>query len=108
MSDRSPTILILGAEVPSRGREADTLGSNPVPVETLRANLKALVESLNDLFVTTGGRVGALRICHVDVAVAIGADGSMGLVGTGAGAGTEATLKLRLKKIAPADPALKW
>ncbi len=98
MSDQGPTILIFGAETGSRGGEAGTLGSNRVPVETIKANLKTVMDSVSDLVLATRGAPGVLRVCHVDVGVASALDGSVGLVGTGTGASTEATLKLRLKR----------
>ncbi len=100
MSGQTPTLLIFGAEVGSRGGEVGTLESNRIPVETIKANLKTVMESVSDLVLGTGGGVGDLRVCHVDVGVAIAIDGSVGLVGTGASASTEATLKVRLKKVA--------
>jgi hypothetical protein len=97
MSGQSPTILIFGGEVGSRAGSENALGSNRVPVETIKANLKTVMQSVNSLVHATQGGIGDLVVSHVDVGVAISIDGSVGLVGTGTSTSAEATLRVRLR-----------
>lgn len=102
-------ILIFGAEAaPRYGPEpvsrlgsrygpADALGSNRVPVDATAANLKVVMEQVSNLISAAKDAVGELRIAHVDVAVVIAADGSVGLLGTAVSAGAQATLTVRLQ-----------
>jgi hypothetical protein len=97
MSGQSPTILIFGAETGSERGEEATPRSDRVPVETIIANLKTVMESVSDLVHATQKGLGDLHVSHVDVGVAISSDGSVGLVGTGGGASADTTLKVRLQ-----------
>ena len=102
MSGQSPTILIFGAEIgPQRGDDSATPGSDRVPLETIKANLKTVMESVSDLVNATQKAVGDLHVAYVDVGVAISADGSVGLLGTGGSAGAETTFKVRLQSRKP-------
>ena len=97
MSSQSPPVLVFGTKFgPETGPEG-TLESNQVPVQTIQANLKTLMESVKILVHETQRAVGDLAVSHVDVGIAISIDGSVGLVGTGVNANTEATLKVRLR-----------
>ena len=100
MSGRSQTILIFGDAGPQSGKAA-AAPSNPVSVETIKANLRTAMESVGDLVQAAREAVGDLHVCHVDVEVAIASDGSVGLVGSGANAGAKATLTVRVKKVIP-------
>jgi hypothetical protein len=97
MSGQSPTILIFGGEVGSRAESQNAPGSNRVPVETIKANLKTVMENVKSLVHVTQGGMGDLVVSHVDVGVAISIDGSVGLIGTGANTSPEATLRVRLR-----------
>jgi hypothetical protein len=81
----------------SRFGPADTAGSSRVPIEATEASLKAVMEQVSSLVLAAKDAVGELRIAHVDVALAIAADGSVGLLGTTVGAGAKATLTVRLQ-----------
>ena len=100
MSGRSQTILIFG-DAAAQSREVRAAESNRVPVETIKANLKTAMESVGELVQAAREAVGDLHVCHVDVEVAIAADGSVGLLGAGANAGARATLTFRVKKVIP-------
>jgi hypothetical protein len=98
MSGQSPTILIFGAGIdPERAQDSAILGSDRVPVETIKANLKTVMESVSELVHATQKAVGDLDVAQVEVGVAISPDGSVGLLGTGGSAGAETTLKVRLQ-----------
>src|SRR5271170_8041429 len=81
----------------SRFGSADVVGSSRVPVEATAANLKAVMEQVSNLILAAKDAVGELRIAHVDVALVIAADGSVGLLGTAVSAGANATLTVRLQ-----------
>jgi len=100
MSGRSQTILIFGDAAAQSG-EVRAAESNRVPVETIKANLKTAMESVGELVQAAREAVGDLHVYHVDVEVAIAADGSVGLLGAGANAGARATLTFRVKKVIP-------
>lgn len=101
MSGRSATILIFGNEPESQRGSVGSFGSNRVPTETIGENLKTVLEGVNQMFQATRGNAGDLRVSHVDVRVAIAADGSVGLLGPGTDAGTDATFTVRLTKTIP-------
>jgi hypothetical protein len=102
-------ILIFGAEATSssgpgpiaklgsRYGRADCLGSSRVPVEATATNLKAVMEQVAELILAARNAVGEMRIAHVDVGLVIASDGSVGLIGTAANTGAEATLTIRLQ-----------
>jgi hypothetical protein len=100
MSGRSQTILIFGEREMQAG-DARAAESNRAPIETVKANLKTAMESVGELVKATREAVGDLHVCHVDVELAIGSDGSVGLLGAGASAGARATLTVRVKKVIP-------
>ena len=81
----------------SRFGSADTVGSSRVPIEATAASLKLVMEQVSDLMLAAKDAVGELRIAHVDVALVIATDGSVGLLGTAVGAGAKATLTVRLQ-----------
>jgi hypothetical protein len=101
-------ILIFGAEVAPRSGSVGTLGSrigptdalgfgsSRVPAEATAANLKAVMEQVSNLVWAAKDAVGELGIVHVDVGLAIAADGSVGLLGTGASTSAKGTLTVRL------------
>ena len=97
MSGQRPTILIFGAELGPEGGEEAIPRPGRVPVETIKANLKTVMESVSDLVRASQKGLGDLHISHVDVGVAISSDGSVGLVGTGGSASADTTLKVRLQ-----------
>src|SRR2546429_298454 len=97
MSGNSSTILIFGAEIGSEKGRQPIAGVDRVPVETIKANLKTVIESVSDLVRATQKAIGDIEVPHVDVGVGISADGSVGLLGTGGSAGAETTLKVRLQ-----------
>ena len=97
MFRQSPTILVFGTEIgPERGEETGPR-SDRVSVENIKANLKTVMESVNDLVHATPEGLRDLHVSHVDVGVAISPDGSVGLVGTGGSSSADATLKVRLQ-----------
>jgi len=81
----------------SRFGPTDAVGSSRVPVEATAASLKAVMEQVSNLILGAKDAVGEFRIAHVDVALVIAADGSVGLLGTAVGAGAKATLTVRLQ-----------
>jgi hypothetical protein len=106
MSNRN--LLIFGAEAaPSHGPVSiEKLGSrywgestrtSRVSVEATAASLNAVIEQVSKLILAAKDAAGELRIAHVDVALVIAADGSVGLLGTDVGAGAKATLTVRLQ-----------
>jgi NTP-dependent ternary system trypsin peptidase co-occuring protein len=97
MSGNGSTILILGAEAEPEEARPSIPGVDRVPVETIRANLKTVMESVSDLVHATQKAVGDIEVAHVDVNIGISTDGSVGLLGTGGSAGAETTLKVRLQ-----------
>ena len=99
MSDQSSSILIFGAEAVPRSSPVGTPGgSSRVPVEATAASLKAVMEQVRNLIWAAKDAPGELRIAHVDVSLAIAADGSVGLLGTAGGStGAKGTLTVRLQ-----------
>jgi len=55
------------------------------------------MEQVAELIVAARNAVGEMRIAHVDVGLVIASDGSVGLIGTAASTGSEATLTIRLQ-----------
>jgi hypothetical protein len=85
-----------GVDSGSRFGPADTVGSSRVPIEATVASLKLVMEQVSKLVLAAKDAVGELRIAHVDVALVIATDGSVGLLGTAVDAGAKATLTVRL------------
>jgi len=102
-------ILIFGAEPTPRSGSVSTLGSrigptdtlglacSRVPVEAAAANLKAVMEQVSNRVRAAKDAAGGLGIVHVDVSLAIAADGSVGLLGTAASTSAKGTLTIRLQ-----------
>jgi len=97
MLGQNPTILIFGARIGPDGANDVIPRSDRASVETIKANLGKVMESVSDLIHATQKNLGDVQVAHVDVGVAISPDGSVGLVGTGSGTGVGATLKMRLQ-----------
>jgi hypothetical protein len=81
----------------SRYAPAEGLRSSRVSVETTAANLKAVMEQVTTLISAAKDAVGELHIAHVDICLAIAADGSVGLIGTDVDARAGGTLTVRLQ-----------
>ena len=107
MSNHKPDLLIFGAQAAFRPRMpvgmaganrtfVDDVGVVPtqVSVETVAANLRTVVEQVGELI--QADQQSALGVTHVDVNLAIGADGSVGLLGTAVGTSAKAMLTIRL------------
>lgn len=111
MSNDKPGMLIFGAAPAPRSRSlpfamagssraiVDDVGLGPsrVSVETVAANLKAVIEQMGNLIRTAQQPAGDLGVAHVDVNLAIAADGSVGLLGTADSTNTRSTLTVRLQ-----------
>ena len=97
MNARDATILILGAQSARQRPSENTFGPNRVEVETIKANLQEVMQSVSALVHATQAAASNLNVAHVDVQLAIAADGSVGLIGAGANAAPDATLKVRLQ-----------
>jgi hypothetical protein len=111
MPNEKPSILIYGAMPAPRSRSLPFamagssraivddagLGSSRVSVETVAANLKAVIEQVGNLIWAAQQPAGELRVAHVTVNLAIGADGSVGLLGTAASTNATGTLTVRLQ-----------
>jgi hypothetical protein len=65
-------------------------------VETVASNLRTVIDQVDDLIRAAQEPAGTLVVAHVDVNLAIGADGSVGLLGTAGGTNAKATLTVRL------------
>jgi hypothetical protein len=111
MSNHKPGMLIFGA-VPapwprslpfgmagsSRALVHDAgVGSSRVSVETVAANLRAVIEQVGHLIRAAQEPAGELGVVHVDVNLAIAADGSVGLLGTAVDTNAKGTLTVRLQ-----------
>jgi hypothetical protein len=72
-------------------------GSSRVSVETVAANLRVIIEQVGNLLRAAQEPAGELGVAHVDVNLAIAADGSVGLLGTADGTSTKGTLTVRLQ-----------
>ena len=97
MSNGNSTILVFGAESVAEGGPKGTLGPGRVPIDAIKANLKIAMEQVSDLVRSSREAVGDLRLAHVDVALGIGIDGSVGLLGTGVSTKVTGTLTVRLQ-----------
>jgi len=111
MSNSTPGMLIFGAMPAPRprgmpsGMEGSSraivddigLGSSRVSVETVAANLKAAIEQVGHLIRVVRDSKGELGVAHVDINLAIAADGSVGLVGTADSRNAKGTLTVRLE-----------
>lgn len=111
MSNQIPGILIFGAAPAPRPRSlpfamagasraiVDDAGIGPsrVSVETVAANLRAVIEQVGDLIRAAQEPAGELGVAHVDINLAIAADGSVGLLGTAANAREKGALTVRLQ-----------
>ena len=96
MSSHRPSMLIFGAEAAFRPRSLPAgmagssralvdeagAGSSRVSVDTVAANLGAVVAQIGELIRVAQAAAGEFAVAHVDVNLAIAADGSVGLVGT--------------------------
>ena len=108
MSNQIPSILIFGPEAAPRARSVpmstagssralvDDAGSSRVPIEAIAANLRLVMEQVNNLIRAAREPAGELRVAYVDVNLSIAVDGSVGLLGT-ANASAKGTLTLRLQ-----------
>jgi hypothetical protein len=110
MSNRKPSMLIFGAPAAIRpsGMPAGMAGSSrtfvgdvgtgstEVSLEAVAANLRTVVDQVEELVSRGEGSAGKLGVAHVDVNLVICADGSVSLLGTAAGTSAKPTLTLRL------------
>jgi hypothetical protein len=110
MSNHKHNMLIFGAPPAIRPRgipagmagssrtfiEDVGAGSTQVSVEAVAANLRRLMDQVGELVSSGEESAGKLGAVHMDVNLVICADGSVGLLGTGAGTNTKPTLTLRL------------
>lgn len=111
MSNQKPSMLIFGAVPAPRARSLPSgmagsgrafvddasLGSSRVSVETVEANLRAVIGQVGNLIRAAQEPAGDLGVAHVDVNLAIAADGSVGLLGTADSRNAKGTLTLRLQ-----------
>jgi hypothetical protein len=108
MSNHKPSMLILGAEAALRPRMPTGMegssralvyeagaGSSRVSVETVAANLRAVVEQMGHL-IRAAQTAGELAIAHMDVNLAVAADGSVGLLGSDLKANARGSFTVRL------------
>jgi hypothetical protein len=70
-----------------------------VKVEDLKRNLTELVDGLRDVLPQADASAQGFRLEEFEVAVTVNAKGEVGLFGTGAEVGGEASLTLRFKKV---------
>jgi hypothetical protein len=111
MSNHKPGLLIFGAVPAPRPRglpfgmagssralvDDVGVGSNRVSVETVAANLRAIIDQVGNLIRAAQEPAGELGVAHVDVDLAIAADGSVGLLGTADSTNAKGTLTVRLQ-----------
>jgi len=109
MSNHKPSMLIFGAEAAFRPRMPTGMegssralvyeagaGSGRVSVEMVAANLRAVVEQMGHLIRVAQTTTGELAVAHVDVNLAVAADGSVGLLGTELKTNARGTFTVRL------------
>jgi hypothetical protein len=111
MPNEKPSILIYGAMPAPRSRRLPFAmagssraivddagpGSSRVSVATVAANLRAVIEQVGNLLRAAQEPAGELGVVHVDVNLAIAADGSVGLLGTTVNTNEKGTLTVRLQ-----------
>jgi hypothetical protein len=111
MSNSKPGMLIFAAAPAPRSRSQpyamagssraiiDDVGqaSSRVSVETVAANLRAIIEQVGNLIRAAQEPAGELGVAHVDINLAIAADGSVGLLGTADSTNAKGTLTVRLQ-----------
>jgi hypothetical protein len=88
----APSFAVVGA--------TDEMISADVPLDTLKASIKELIDECREMFQDATQASGDARIAHVDLSLAISVDGSVGLFGTpgAAEAGGGITVRLEFDK----------
>jgi hypothetical protein len=76
---------------------AEEMISTDVSLDTLKANIKELISECQEMFQDAAQPTGDARIAHVDLALAISVDGSVGLIGTAGGAEPGGGITVRLE-----------
>jgi hypothetical protein len=96
MSDSS-TIRVFGKSDGEFGL-LDEKRQSLLPVDELRQNMDAFLDSLKNILPSEDRTAAGMKLTEVTVAVGINATGKIGILGTGAEAGGDATLTLTFER----------
>jgi hypothetical protein len=86
---------IIGPTVENESQEL-LLGARDIPAAAIRANLTSVLKDLKTILTGVTEELGDGHLAHVDVALCIGIDGSVGLLGIGAKANASGGMTVRI------------
>jgi hypothetical protein len=97
-SESNRMMLIFDPAPARRLQESvDTMGSASVPLDAVKASMKALLRDYQEIFDEAWDDTGEATLSYVDLSLAIAVDGSVGLFGFKAGAEARGGITVRLE-----------
>ena len=88
--------LLIVDPLPATQDPDPVLSARRVPVEALRAGMAAVLSEVGEMFKDAQGVLGSCKVDHVEISLAISADGSIGLLGTALATGAKGAIKMKL------------
>lgn len=96
-NDSAQTIFIVNPAPEFKRSPTDMMSNAAIPLEALKANMKALLRDCQQMFEEASETMGGATLSHVDLSLAIAVDGSVGLFGCKLGGEATGGITVRLE-----------
>ena len=95
MTNQHESILVIDP-LPVAESGEPTLAARRLPVEALRTGMTGVLSEVSEMFRDAQKALGSCKVEHVEISLAISADGSIGLLGSSLGTGAKGAIKMKL------------